>query len=1139
MRILKLETLNLASLEGENVIPFEEGLLRDSQIFSIVGPTGSGKSTILDAICLALYGRAPRYPMRKGEKRKRIEIIGESDDDEKNRLSPVDARNILSRGTKQGYSRLTFQANDGKVYRAEWSVVFKVKNYGNAQKNLVLLTKDADGNPVEQVCDWASLETIIGLDFDQFLRTVLIAQGSFATFLEASESERYHLLEKLVGNERIYSRIAAEIVEGKRAAENDYERMNARCEAFEKDLLTPDELEALNKAICELEAWERQLAAEVKRIDECLKWYADDERQTADLLVFKTKHDEALQAFQSIRGAMRRLALHDATIEAVGVYKDIQQNRNNAGRLKEERSAVATLVKQKTDAMEEQNRLLEDLKAKAETANGQMERMAPRIQAARILKAELDNALKNEREKKVALDESRLVLAKAQQDLADNAETILKTEESLASAKDALQKLITETDERKRALADALGEVRQSLMAAEEGLKNINLDDLQAVKSTADADFRDLEKAIDIQQAMARKKTDERKKQAIFEQQEKDRLALAETLKTLETADLEKEVETLAATVTLMSSEKWVLHRHQLVEGQPCPLCGSPHHPYADDGVVAPVLHQMDELLRQKKNALSLVLEQRTTLGQQMAAIEGRQKELAQTLKGFQREMGEYGGRWSALAAVHPAWPSDVEALGDLKPKLESAKQKTDEALKDYQRKTKHMADLRRKKDDAERSINDYKELADKQLRESDEAIKKLQMTLVSHQAKTVNLQQQQIEKQQAAELAEQKHLAAQSEKASRQEAYRQALDGRNPDDVETELAQAKKKADDDVAKKEHLLADLKNERGRLEGRQESMRHQAESLEQERIAFGKQLNEWLEDFNRQERHSDLLLQGQRLSEADIAELAQATDPWDDIRADKAHKEAALIQAATTLDNAERAHQTHQQGKPSDEKNVLDMRKTELASQSRQQELVEGKARLQRYDDACRQLGPLKEQLEASLELLNDWKDIYAAIGGNTEGSDLRKIVQCYTLRFLVAHANAQIAQFNNRYQLVQVRNSLGLRVIDHDRGDDIRDITSLSGGETFIVSLGLALGLSSLSSRNISFANLFIDEGFGTLDADTLATVIDALSMLQTAQGKKVCVISHTDTMSERITTQIRVSKNGDTGTSRIEIVGG
>ena len=179
-------------------------------------------------------------------------------------------------------------------------------------------------------------------------------------------------------------------------------------------------------------------------------------------------------------------------------------------------------------------------------------------------------------------------------------------------------------------------------------------------------------------------------------------------------------------------------------------------------------------------------------------------------------------------------------------------------------------------------------------------------------------------------------------------------------------------------------------------------------------------------------------------------------------------------------------------------------------------------------------GTLAGQLQSAEVQKNNWEDIYSAIGAN--GDTLRKVAQCYTLRFLIAHANAEIRKFNSRYELQQVKNSLGIRVIDHDMADDIRDTTSLSGGETFIVSLGLALGLSSLSSRNISFGNLFIDEGFGSLDADTLGIVIDSLAMLQSSQGKKVGVISHTDTMSERITTQIRIIKNGNSGSSHIEI---
>ena len=196
-------------------------------------------------------------------------------------------------------------------------------------------------------------------------------------------------------------------------------------------------------------------------------------------------------------------------------------------------------------------------------------------------------------------------------------------------------------------------------------------------------------------------------------------------------------------------------------------------------------------------------------------------------------------------------------------------------------------------------------------------------------------------------------------------------------------------------------------------------------------------------------------------------------------------------------------------------------------------MVECQARKKRHDDAKAQIGPLLVEVQEKALQKKEWQEIADAIGG--DGNTLRKIAQCYTLRFLIAHANVEIRRFNSRYELQQVKNSLGIRVIDHDRADDVRDTTSLSGGETFIVSLGLALGLSALSSRNISFENLFIDEGFGSLDHDTLETVINSLAMLQSSQGKKVGVISHTDTMS-RITTQIRVIRNGTSGSSHIEI---
>ena len=176
---------------GGEIIDFESGAIGASKIFSIVGPTGSGKSTILDAICLALFNRAPRYPKKKNDRNQAIEIYGRKDDEENCRLAPSDSRNILTRGKKFGYSRLTFLADNDNIYRAEWSVAFKRTRYDNAVTALYKILPD--GTAIE--CDWNELPRIIGLDYDQFLRTVLIAQGSFAGFINAREDERYELLE--------------------------------------------------------------------------------------------------------------------------------------------------------------------------------------------------------------------------------------------------------------------------------------------------------------------------------------------------------------------------------------------------------------------------------------------------------------------------------------------------------------------------------------------------------------------------------------------------------------------------------------------------------------------------------------------------------------------------------------------------------------------------------------------------------------------------------------------------------------------------------------------------------------------------------------------------------------------------------
>lgn len=837
MKFLKLEILNLASLdrEGGEVIDFTEGALGDSTIFSIVGPTGSGKSTILDAICLALYNRAPRYPRKKGDRGQQIEIYGEAEQEEKNRLAPTDPRNILTRGKKEGYSKLTFLANNGMVYRAEWYVRLKTKNYDDALTSLYRLS-ERNGIITEEVAEWDSLGTIIGLDYDQFLRTVLIAQGSFAGFLTAKENERYELLEKLIGSEEQYTHIAEQIREQYRQADEAYRQLQAACSAEEQHIIPEEDLLPLRERVAELDAEERRHKEELGRLTESLLWYTNDERFVQTIGRYQQLLDEARRRQAAMQQDGERLALHDATLPATTLYRAIRTAESDEARYRQELTTMAE----------------------------------------RIAKGE------------------RFIL-----------------------------------DEEKK-----LGEQMQ-----------------QAERAAADY---------------------AREKQVLDARCERNREELLSPLLSHEAVGaLEHEVQLLRDSRTLLGSRDLVLQRSRLQDGQPCPLCGAVHHPYHDETEYRRVTTALDEQIATKET--------------------------------------------------------------DLKARRQRIQQLT-----------------------MENSTSDP--------------------------------------------------------------LYRRVM----------ALQQAKEQADKAIREKNEYLNSLRIGLEGLKGKKETLDEQHQRAASTRQGHAEALTEWLRSCP-----VETLRGADDAAVQRIAELADASVDWEAIRSREQQAKTDLTSAETTLQNEQKAQTEHRAKRPERSKEELLARKAEL-ERAETTELVNARVRLQNHDRAEKQLGDLLAKRPEAAQLATEWKEINEAIGG--DGKTLRKVAQCYTLRFLVAHANREIRRFNSRYELQQVKNSLGLRVIDHDRADDVRDTTSLSGGETFIVSLGLALGLSALSSRNISFENLFIDEGFGTLDPDTLATVIDSLAMLQSSQGKKVGVISHTDTMSERITTQIRIIRNGNSGSSHIEI---
>lgn len=1134
MKFLQLEILNLASLDkqGGEVINFEEGALGESTIFSIVGPTGSGKSTLLDAICLALYNRAPRYPRKKGDKNQNIEIFGEADANENNRLAPTDSRNILTRGKKEGYSKLTFLANNGSIYRAEWHVRFQRVRYENAKTSLYKITRNGE-QLAEEIADWNELPNIIGLDYDQFLHTVLIAQGSFANFLTAKENERYELLEKLIGCEETYTNIATEIKKAKDQAVDAYNQMAASVEAVKQNLLNDEELVQLQEEITLLEKAEKELDSQLKAISENLQWYEENDKQTKQIAIYQADMEQAANAIKDIQAQIIRLQLHDEVQPAVNLLQEVERQIQSIHNQEEEILKSEDAIKSKEVGITESEHTLSYLKEVVNKAQEQLEKAMPVIAEARALKTKMEAAMPNLKEKKEALELAQKENLTAQRDVEENARNIQKWEAETEKANLAYKATQEEIAKQKLVLHEATQAAEQAWETEKNKTAGQNIEELQTQKSAAEKKLQDVLQAIKVVAHLDSATTDKQKNEERIQFLGKRNAKIDEALGKLIIEALTQETLTLRNAYTLMVSEKWEIHRANLTEGKPCPLCGSTTHPYhTDNRQFEEATTELSQLLKAKEDLLKLQQKQEKDLSGERKQNDGEIQTLQKQQEKLSGEIATYEEEWKALIDQYPKIPKAEAELKSLLPIYEDKAKEATGKLSLFNKIQKEIERLTQLKDKAVKDEVAYESKASTIQNNAQESASICATKLAEHKALTINLISQQKSKEEAYEKALQAWNNTKKEMEEWQAQYQQILNGEEPDAAEQRLTVAKdeatKAADDQNENINKLKAELANNKGS----HQTMLSQNKTTKETLQTKEKELNLWIEEYNKQ--LAEKSIEPSLIDRNTIREMLHSAEDWNAIRREKDEKEKAVASTTALYQNAEKAHQQHLEHQPAKSRDALLAIQQEYQERSQRNELIAANARMQNHQEAVKQLGDKAEALKLVTQEKDDWTAITDAIGA--DGKTLRKIAQCYTLSFLITHANQEIRKFNSRYELQQVKHSLGIRVIDHDRADDIRDTTSLSGGETFIVSLGLALGLSALSSRNISFENLFIDEGFGTLDPDTLATVIDSLAMLQSSQGKKVGVISHTDTMSERITTQIRIIKNGNSGSSHIEI---
>ena len=265
MKILTIRGCNLASIEGEFEIDFTAEPLRSAGLFAITGHTGSGKSTILDALCLALYAKTPRSQQTV----ERVTI------EEKNNILQDDPRLILRKGTGQGWAEVDFRATNGDTYRSRWSVARAYnKPTGNLQSynfSVINLSSHTEiqGNKSYLIEQTANL---IGLTYDQFTRSVLLAQNEFATFLKAKDNEKAAILEKLTGLD-IYSTISIRIFKKYTEAKDELNLIESHLQGIQ--LLSEEDILLIKERQQVLEEEIGALQKEIKQYETKLKWWQD------------------------------------------------------------------------------------------------------------------------------------------------------------------------------------------------------------------------------------------------------------------------------------------------------------------------------------------------------------------------------------------------------------------------------------------------------------------------------------------------------------------------------------------------------------------------------------------------------------------------------------------------------------------------------------------------------------------------------------------------------------------------------------------------------------------------------------------------------------------------------------------------
>ncbi len=1135
MKIISLRLKNLNSLKGEWKIDFAAEPFAGSGLFAITGPTGAGKTTLLDAICLALYHRTPR-------------------------MSTLSAsgNELMTRHTADCLAEVEFEVK-GQGYRAFWSQRrARDKVDGALQAPKVELARIADGEILtDKIREKESLTAeLTGLDFERFTKSMLLAQGGFAAFLEANANQRAELLEELTGTE-VYGQISQQVYERTKAAEQALNLLKSRAQGME--LLDEAQRAELQAEQQRLSLEESPLLARQQALQAQRRWrealqQAEQQREQARLGL-----QQAQQARNEAAGELQRLAASEPAArlqplylawqqaqqdrqQAQQVLDDLHQQQRHSAEREHQQLWLASRYAQQSVSLrhEELQRLAgqrETLHARMSTAP-QRERLGELLGSWRVQFDQRGQLLKEQQalHARIVQEGEQLAALQHQRDQlgVQQADALKRLEDARASEarqQSELQALLGEGDEA------GLRQRWQQLQV--QGRVLDRLEQLAQSREQTAAQIAELTPRLAQLQQQHTRKNDEitglRERYKALKQQQADKEKLLEQ---------EQRIQDLEA------------YRAQLQPGEACPLCGSHEHP-AVSQYQALNVSATRQALEQCRNELAQLESQGGTLRDELTRLDTQIAQVQQQLEQAGQQAAQQDAQWQQQLTEQALQISDGAALRELQRQHEQSLTHLQSRLASVETGQAQLAQARGAREVAERALADAQQrqalLArdeeNLQARQAEQGqdLQRLQQALRHHEQVLLSSlegfavelpsdaglwldEQEQAWRDWQQAQAQDQQLQEQQREAQRLLADAETQAGhwqqRWQDEGALTLAEPEPSAQPQLALNEaaNSLASAQRESDALRGREQSQQTLLLQLQQ-RSSEAEQ--HWLTALTTSPFSDLAAFLAALLDEGERERLAALQ-----ARVERALTEASTLLAAADaqLQQLSATQQTELALGELDEQ--LQILQSELRALSQRQ----GELRAQLQADETRRSSQqsLFAEISAQESEQRLWQQLNGLIG-SADGAKFRKFAQGLTLDHLIHLANRQLTRLHGRYQLARKGSGeLELEVCDTWQADVARDCRTLSGGESFLVSLALALALSDLVSHKTSIDSLFLDEGFGTLDGETLEVALDALDNLN-ASGKTIGVISHVEAMKERIPVQLRVHKGVGLGYSRLD----